>query len=282
MEKEMNFLDLCMAIGRAIGRACKACGQLLAHMLRLSYRYWWVVLTMVVLALAAALYYTREGNVTHRVNAVAILNGPTLQQFEQAYAPLQLDKSIPDGAAIKPFVEERTAKLFETYHVIDCLDDGVADKIDFKRKIQATDTVNVVMLDRICLQFRIKERDFKYIPQIEQAMLDFLNSNDAMQQSYATYLRNLQEVVAFNHSQAQKLDSLTSAYYFNTPTQAQPMAYSGSRGKQAWAMTAPAIARLDRPIVRWRSLAVPARLADTMRAYTAVSRYMPICSTSVK
>ena len=212
----MNFLDLCMAIGRAIGRACKACGQLLAHMLRLSYRYWWVVLTMVVLALAAALYYTREGNVTHRVNAVAILNGPTLQQFEQAYAPLQLDKSIPDGAAIKPFVEERTAKLFETYHVIDCLDDGVADKIDFKKKIQATDTVNVVMQDRICLQFRIKERDFKYIPQIEQAMLDFLNSNDAMQQSYATYLRNLQEVVAFNHSQAQKLDSLTTHYYFHS------------------------------------------------------------------
>ena len=47
----MNFIDLCMACGRAIGRAWEACCNLLAHMLRLTYRYGWVVLTLVVLAL---------------------------------------------------------------------------------------------------------------------------------------------------------------------------------------------------------------------------------------
>ena len=155
----MNFLDLCVACGRAIGRACKALGRLLAHMLRLTYRYWWIVLTLVVLAVAAAWYYTRQANLTYRVNAVAMINGASLQQFEQAYMPLQSGKMIPEDAAIQPFVMNRTAYRFETYHIIDCLDDGVADLIDFKRRTSASDTVNVVMQDRLCLQFRIKERN---------------------------------------------------------------------------------------------------------------------------
>lgn len=212
----MNFIDLCMACGRAIGRAWKACCNLLAHMLRLTYRYGWVVLTLVVLAVAAALYYTRKENIIYCANAVAIINGPSLQQFKQAYEPLRSGKSIPEDAAILPFVKERTATAFETYPVIDCLDDGVADMIDFKRKIKATDTVNVVMQDRLCLQFRIKERDLAALPQIEQAMMTYLNGNEAMQQAYETYYRNMKEVVDFNHSQEQKLDSLTTHYYFHS------------------------------------------------------------------
>lgn len=220
----MNFIDLCMAFGRAIGRGCAACGKVVARMLRLTYRYWWLVLSVVVLAVAAALYYTRKGNLIYRANAIAIINGPSLQQFKQAYAPLQSAKSIPDDAAVKPFVDDFVATGFDTYHVIDCLDDGVADKIDFKRSVQATDTVNVVMQDRLCLQFRIKERNLALLPQIEQAIMEFLNSNNAMQQAYVTYYRNMQEVVAFNHSQEQKLDSLTTHYYFHSHPGSESMA----------------------------------------------------------
>lgn len=219
----MNFLDLCVACGRAIGRACKALGRLLAHMLRLTYRYWWIVLTLVVLAVAAAWYYTRQANLTYRVNAVAMINGASLQQFEQAYMPLQSGKMIPEDAAIQPFVMNRTAYRFETYHIIDCLDDGIADLIDFKHRTSASDTVNVVMQDRLCLQFRIKERNLKFLPQIERAIVDFLNANTALQSSYETYLKNMNEQVNFNHTQALKLDSLTTEYYFHNHPGNQPL-----------------------------------------------------------
>ena len=216
MEKEMNVIDLCMVCGRAIGRALKACCNLVTHMLRLTYRYGWVVLTLVVLAIAAALFYTRKENTIYRANAVAIINGPSLQQFKQAYEPLRSSKSIPQNAAILPFVKYRIATAFETYHVIDCLDDGIADMIDFKHNIKATDTTNVVLQDRLCLQFRIKERNLASLPQIEQAIVDYLNSNTPMQQAYETYYRNMKEMVEFNHSQEQKLDSLTTHYYFHS------------------------------------------------------------------
>lgn len=228
MEKEMTFIDLCVAIGRSIGRGCKALGCLLAHMTRLTFRYWWVVITLLVLAVAAALYYSRSENQIYRLNAVALLNGPSIQQFEQAYAPLRTGRLLPADAAINPFLADKVAKRFTTYRVVDGLGDGVADYIDFRHKSRPTDTINVQMQDRLCLQFRLKARDFHQVPQIEQALLEYLNSNEAMQQSYATYITNLREEVAFNHRQAQKLDSLTSAYYFYASSPAQPANYNGN------------------------------------------------------
>ena len=78
------------------------------------------------------------------------------------------------------------------------------------------------MQDRLCLQFRMKRRDMYALPQIEQALLDYLNSNAPMQKSYAAYMTNLQDELAFNHRQALKLDSLTSVYYFQAPSDAHP------------------------------------------------------------
>ena len=212
----MNFFDLCVACGRAIGRGCAAMGRLLAHMTRRTYRYWWVVLPVVMLAVVAAFYYTRPTNRIYCANAVALLNGPSVQQFEQAYAPLR-KKTLLDGATD-----------FTTFRVVDCLGDETADFIDFRRKIKPTDTVNVLMQDRLCLQFRIKERDLRRLPAIEQGLTELLNADEAMQRSYAAYLANLREEVAFNHAQAHKLDSLTSTYYFYNATTAQPLAYNGN------------------------------------------------------
>lgn len=214
MEKEMNFFDLCVVFGRAVGRFCRACWRLMAHMLRLTYRYWWVVVTIVILAIAAALYYTREQNIINRVNGVVMVNTGSLQQFEQAFAPLRSGKMLPEGAPITAFWKEHKASAFTTFHVIDCKHDEVSDFVDFKNKVKASDTSNVVMQDRVCVQFRVKTRDLHLLPEMEQALMDYLNANEAMQQSYVTYLQNLRKEVAFNHSQAHKLDSLTSHYYF--------------------------------------------------------------------
>ena len=228
MEHEMNFWDLCVALGHAIGRGCAACGRVLARMVRLSYRYWWIVGTVVIVSLAAALYYTRQDNIAYKVNAVVLLNGPSIPQFEQALTPIRANKMVPPEAPIAPFLCSRKAYAFNTYRVIDCLHDGTADYIDFKHKSSPTDTVKVQMQDRLCLQFRIKNRDLALLPEIERALMVTLNSNPAMQQSYEVYIRNMREEVAFNHNQAHKLDSLTSAYYFYPVTDVQPVAYKGN------------------------------------------------------
>lgn len=212
----MNFWDLCVACARAIARGCAALWQVVSRMLRLSYRYWWIVCTMVVLAVAAALYYTRPANISYRMNAIALLNGPSIQQFEDAYAVVRSGQLIPQQTPLAHYVKEQHATAFTSFRVVDCLHDGVADYVDFKRKSSPTDTTKVQMQDRLCLQFCIKTCDLHLLPEIEQALLEFLNADAAMQQAYAAYLPNLKNRVAFNHSQWNKLDSLTSSYYFQT------------------------------------------------------------------
>ena len=226
--REMNFFDLCVVCARAIGRGCEALWRLLAHMLRLSYRYWWLVLIVLVLAVTAAVYSTRKDNLTYKVNAIALLNGPTIQQFDQVFAPLKSEKMIPGEMAIAHYVADKHARGFETFRVIDCLHDNVPDYIDFKNRSTATDTTKVQMHDRLCIQFLLKSRDFILLPAIEEAVLDYLNADPVLQQAYKPYLANLQEEAAFNHRQAQKLDSLTSCYYYQSASTTMPGVYSGN------------------------------------------------------
>ena len=230
MEKEMNFWDLCVTCAHAIGRLCVAGWHVIAHMTRLTYRYWYIVITLLVLAVAGGYYVSRYDNTTFRVNAIALLNGPTIQQFEQAYAPMRSQQLLPPGAPIGPFLYGGCAFGFDTYRVIDALGDETEDYIDFKKKSTPKDTVMVQMQDRLCLQFRMKVRDMGALPQVEETLLATLNADPAMQVSYQTYLANLREEVAFNHRQAAKLDSLTSAYYFNNPAISMADAKASSNG----------------------------------------------------
>lgn len=224
--KEMNFWDLCVACGRAVGRGCVAFWHLLERMIRLTYRYWWVVVPIVALFICGALYYSRYDNLKFKVNAIALLNGPTIQQFEQSYVNVQTGQMLPPEAPISQYVWGKMATDFKTFRVVDCVNDETADFIDFKHKSKPTDTVNVQMQDRLCLQFRLKACNMAHLPAIEHALLDYLNSNPTMQQAYVSYMHNLREEVAFNHRQAQKLDSLTSCYYFQ-PASETTMRSSG-------------------------------------------------------
>lgn len=224
----MNFFDLCVACCHAIGRAFKWIAQLLARMCRLSYRYWWAVGVVVIMALAAAWYYTRPANLTYRFNAVARLNGPSIQQFDQAFQPLKSPLNLPKESVVEGLVKRQKLTHLQTFRVVDCLKDGVADYIDFSRKSSPTDTVKVQMQDRICIQFRVKQRNLDTVPEIEKAIMEYLNANPALQAAYATYLPNLRSEAEFNHRQALKLDSLTSNYYFYHPSNAQPMNYNGN------------------------------------------------------
>ena len=214
MNREMNFWDLCVAIAHAIGRACRTAWQVIVRMIRLTWRYWWLVAPVVALAIGAAIYHTRPDNIKYRANAIALINGASLQQFEEAFAPLQSGYLLPENAKIAPYMRYKQAQAFSLYRVVDVQHDEKPDYIDFKRKSSPKDTLSVQMHDRVCIQFRVPAYAIPMIPEIENAVLEMLNDNEALQQSYEVYLANLKEEVAFNHRQTLKLDSLTSCYYY--------------------------------------------------------------------
>lgn len=216
MEKEKNFWDVCVACWNGIERACCAVGHWMAELLRLTFRVWWIVFPVMILVIAAGLYYSRPDNLKYKVRAVALLNGPTIAQFDQRYAVLQAGQTIPADAPIAQTIWNRMITDLRSFRVIDVYHDSIADYVDEKMKSSPTDTINVQMQDRVCLQFTIKRRDMARIPQVEESILNYLNGDEAMQRAYKTYLPNLERQIRFNHDQVEKLDSLTTQYYFHT------------------------------------------------------------------
>lgn len=219
MEKELTLLDVLLMIGRA----CKRMGRRVVNWFccacRITWRKWWIVLPVVALFIAGSLYYSRLDNRIYKAYAVATLHGPSLLAFDDVFRPLCSGAFVGEQPAIAQAVKNRTAYRFETFPVVDCLRDSTIDYIDFDRKSTPSDTIQWQMRDHICIQFRIKHKDLPSLPSIEHDLLTYLNTNPSLLRDYEASLQSMDREVLFCHTQIEKLDSLTSAFYFqNTLT----------------------------------------------------------------
>lgn len=215
MDKELNLYDMFASIYRAFCRLLALCWGAVTAILLKVIRYWWLFVPIVGGTMAAMYYHTRCTTPVYNARAIAFLNGSSLLQFEQTIAVLNTPDLLPEDAAIKPYLKSGVASQFTTFYVVDALGDEREDYVDYLRVSRPADTLYVRMHDRYCLQFDIKASDIKQLPEIEEALMQTLNSNESLRKSYQPYSELLQEEVAFNHAQAKKLDSLTSCYYFN-------------------------------------------------------------------
>ncbi|MGM9830690.1 MAG: hypothetical protein ACI3Z5_01580 [Paludibacteraceae bacterium] len=222
-EKDMNLFDLCAAFFRWIGRCCMTLIRWVGESLRLTWRWWFVVLPVMAIVLGVGLWYSRTDNRIYEVNAVAHLYGPTVDDVNQVYSALAnaLPASVSSTQTLPALLQvdpatTRTLRRFETYPVIDSRHDSIADYVDFQRKVKYQDTTNVHMASRINLQFRTKQPDL--VPQVGTAIVNYLNSNASFQAAYAAKLATLQREARFCHDQIEKVDSLSTAFYFDQGT----------------------------------------------------------------
>lgn len=230
----MNFFDLCRVCYQGICRGVMACIQFIGALIRLTYRQWWVVLIVIAAALVYVNIYTRKGNRIYKVDAVAILNGPTVELTQEKIKRLSFPVAPKINAQQNmvellglPYAEVEHISHLQTFHVIDCLHDSVADYIDYDRKSSPLDTVCVQMPNRLCIQYRTKTP--QNIAVIEEALLNYLNSDPAMQAAYRTKRLIMDREVEFAKRQVEKLDSLTSSFYFEQGTGMQAQ---GARSKE--------------------------------------------------
>lgn len=228
-ERETNLFDVIRACFRGIGRGIKACAEGLALLIRLTYRQWWIVLIVLLLALVLANFYARKSNRIYKVEAIVWLNGPTVEQTEQLYKNLALalpsDMSQTQTLTSQLELTEhqlRGVRNFKSFHVIDCMHDSVADFVDYRHKQSRTDTLNVHMPNRLCLSFCTTNPSA--VDTIGNAIIAYLNNSPKMQEPFALKRALLEREVAFAKSHIEKLDSLTTAFYFEQGTGPQVQA----------------------------------------------------------
>lgn len=233
-EREMNFFDLCRVCFNGIGRGITACIQFAGTLIRLTYRQWWVVLIVLVLVLTCVNIYTRKDNRIYKIDAVAILNGPTTELTQEkikrlsfpVHPKINAQQNLVELLGL-PWEDVEHISHLQTFRVIDCLHDSVADYIDYDRKSSPLDTVCVQMPNRLCIQYRTTTPQNAAL--IEKALLNYLNSDEAMQAAFQTKKLILGREVEFAKNQVEKLDSLTSAFYFEQGTGMQAQ---GARSKE--------------------------------------------------
>ncbi|MCQ2342376.1 MAG: hypothetical protein MJZ75_02625 [Paludibacteraceae bacterium] len=218
MEKETNLFDLLKSGCHGIIHAVKKCWCLLGKMMQITFQQWWVVFPIIILFIIAGAHYSRKDNRIYKVNAIAVLNGPTTGAVTDYFQALNhtIDGCTVQNRAQLLNLDALTAcrlSHFKTFYVIDSKDDGMADFVDYKHKSKPQDTINVRMPNMIALQFRTK--DIEALPEIEQHILAYFNSNEQFQKAYETASVSVERRHQFDIEQMEKLDSLTSAFYFD-------------------------------------------------------------------
>ncbi|MCR4665059.1 MAG: hypothetical protein K5660_06810 [Paludibacteraceae bacterium] len=196
-QKETTLWDALRSCVNGIKKLLQWCVQLVAKMLRLTFQRWWIVFGMTLLCMAAGIYYSRPSNKIYKYRAVATLNGPSVIE-------------------VKDFFESMN-RACDAYYVIDCLNDGTADYVDYNRSHSLSDTTNVVMKDRIAFQFVTRHRE--RVPQVEAQIMQYINSNPHFLAEYHAYKAHADRQYRFDQDQVEKLDSMTTAFYrdVNTP-----------------------------------------------------------------
>ena len=243
--KETSLFDLIYA-------ACKACGRginriicLLSQMIRLSWRKAYIVLPLLILGLAAGIYWTRPENRKYKVEAVLILNGPTEFDVAQALMPIEfaVDASMSETQNLQNLLQlepgiARVTTLFEHFPVIDFRHDSVPDMIDYKRSHKRSDTLDIVMDNRIAVRFRTK--NINSVPTVQQNLLQYLNSQPQIQAAFEAKKADIERFAEFCRVQTEVLDSFIVEFYFNQGTGSQnkvrpwsPGLVVGSREVQA-------------------------------------------------
>ena len=222
--REMNLFDFCAAIIRGIGKGIMWLIYRIGDMLRLTYHQWWVVLLVMVACMAAALYYARPSNRMYEVNAVAKLNGVTNEMVRaefQALGKVRASFAQQNPAVMLGLPEDLAwaNSHFEAFDVIDLLADSTIDMVDYHHTVDRLDTLCVHMPDMVALQFRTKQPN--RLPEVEEAILAYLNSRPYFQSLYTAYRYGLEREARFHSDQVNKLDSLTSVFYFAQNTSAQ-------------------------------------------------------------
>lgn len=215
--KEINLLQLLSMIFDWFAALIKKLINFIGLTLQLAVKYWLFVLIILILSISVGLYLSRSSVAKYKAGAVMLLYGSDLSTTKEVCRQLQnsIASNKSYSLANKLGVPDSVAKnivLISNYNVIDYLKDGTPDAVDFKRNHSLTDTLNLVMNDRIYLQ--IITKSISQLPVVQEALLKYFNDNPMMQRDFENGKQNLQDRINLCDKEIRRLDSLAKVSYF--------------------------------------------------------------------
>ena len=213
--RDLNLFEFVLLCCKAIGRFFKWIVGVILKSLRLSLQYIWIVVPCVVLGIVGAWLWTKPFATTFNGNAT-IMYAEGMR--EVVHAGLVNFITLPEVSKKEYGLNDEYIDAFKgllMYDVIDCNADTVPDYIDKNRSADLTDTLNVVMRDRVHLVLKLKGvSDFK---PFEDALVKFFNTQPYLLEADRRCKKIQQEQLDYFTKEVARLDSFMTYDYFLKP-----------------------------------------------------------------
>lgn len=222
---EIDLLDLFNRIGRWFGRMFRGIGKLfLVSFFFLLKKWLWLGLSIAIgigasylLKFTSKRFYSSE--MTIRSNAAG--NSDVIAYVNKFHTFCK-EKNFSELASALTLDENkvRYIKDIEAFWVVDLGNDYIPDFVDYKRKHDPLDTVNVFMQDRFVI--RVKTSIPRELGEIRNGLISYIEKNGFFRQQNELRQKQNEALLARFNYEIESLDSLQKVKYFEESRRLSP------------------------------------------------------------
>lgn len=220
--KEINLMQLINLFLNWLKNTTISLVKLSGKLLQISYKYKWMSLVVILIAVAIGQYMARPSARIYKAEAMGLLFGSEVQNIKEIFKQLENsdpknnELSLASKLSIPDSVSNNIVGI-ETFYVIDYLNDGVGDLVDFNNSNSLKDTLNLRMTNR--LYVRIKTMNVNQIPIVQTAIVQYFDSLPEIKQQFEAKQRNLMNRIEICNIELHRIDSMAEAEYFKNNLQ---------------------------------------------------------------
>lgn len=213
--KDMNLFDFVLYCCKVIVQFCKSVGLFVLQTIRLGLQYFWIIVPCVALGVLGGWLWTKQSLTMFNGKATIVYVDGMREVVHEGvidFLTLPMSDKMEYG-----LTEDWLNALdrVDIYNVIDCNADSIPDYVDVDRNISLSDTINVVMRDRVHISIKLLGRkDFELF---ENALIKFFNSQDYLINSHNRYKLMQKERLDYFVKELARLDSFSTYDYFLKP-----------------------------------------------------------------
>ncbi|MCU0455724.1 MAG: hypothetical protein MUE74_05420 [Bacteroidales bacterium] len=214
---EIDLLDLFKRMGRTISKWLDSAGRAFTATLVFLIRN--IFLLALSVALGIGLSYLMKwvskpfyvSEITLRSNAVP--NSEMIEHFNKLNKLLEEKDFTQVNNALSFTAGEDPGLIdLEAFWVIDRNNDSIPDLVDYHKRQNVYDTIDVRMQDRFVV--RVRFRDKNALPGIRNGIFTYADNNRVFQEKNAVRLRQYDEMLVRLNYDIRQLDSLQKVKYF--------------------------------------------------------------------
>ncbi|HPJ58589.1 MAG TPA: hypothetical protein PLV06_02600 [Bacteroidales bacterium] len=214
---EVDLLDLFRQIGKSILRAGNNVGRAVLISVVFLLRNWLPLLASGIIGIGLSYLFKYTSPPLYQSNIVLRTNVGDNSDLIEKISRLHIYTKEKNQQKLQELLSLegeiiKNIKDIDAFWIIDNNNDGIPDKVDYKRKHNVYDTLNVMMTDRF--NVRVKIKDPVYLANVRSGLIRYIRSDSLLYQRNQIRIRQNKELISRIDYDIMLLDSLQKVKYF--------------------------------------------------------------------